>query len=469
MAPIWPLLVVTALTAEPRPAAVSRPNNVRELANRLGLATYQRELPVLSHMRVAVLDSGFDAALSRPYLPSDTVLVEDYDPDFVRRNDLGDPAFRKALLPGNSHGRAMAQIAWAATGGKDHGPKWFLLNANGPTMFRRAVRYAVEQRVQVIVFCGHFEGVGNYDGRGPINAVVDEAVRAGILWVNAAGNLRGQVYDGPVEIGPDGWLKFGELSALRFRNRVDENTVTMTLTWNDYRDAEDAGTAKDLDLIVEDAAWRELAASRLRQVTTPPANDGESRNPRERVVVSDLAASELPYRIRVRAAGGTFGPKDRLRILVTPSRNQPIAGAEPGAFEPAFAFLDPTPERQVYPPADHAGVITVGDPRSSVGPTADGRNKPDIVLHDSRVTFSNGDETSGSSNAAALFAGAVILMKAAEPQLTAEHVLQWAKRKRAVAVAARFRPDASAPVPLSPNWVTPTPRELAVLARGGRK
>src|SRR5207253_1511344 len=95
------------------------------------------------------------------------------------------------------------------------------------------------------------------DGRGPINRMAAEAIAAGILWINAAGNHGGHVYNGPIDVGQDGFLRLGNgenQGALRFRNLLDENTITITLTWNDYREEEDAGTNKDLDLYVQD--WR---------------------------------------------------------------------------------------------------------------------------------------------------------------------------------------------------------------------
>ena len=67
-------------------------------------------------------------------------------------------------------------------------------------MLRRAVRYAIEQRVDIILFSGSFEGGGNGDGRGPVNRIIDEATAAGILWVNAAGNYGRRVYNGPVRV-----------------------------------------------------------------------------------------------------------------------------------------------------------------------------------------------------------------------------------------------------------------------------
>jgi hypothetical protein len=431
-------LVAAALAASadgpPRRPAASRLANAAAVRNQLGLSPAYDHIRGLDGVKVAVLDYGFDGVNGlRPYLPADTVLVEHYDPELVRRFGLGDPDFRKGFEPGNSHGRQMAQIVWAVTGSRPDGPKFYLLNANGPTMFRRAVRYAIEAGVDVILFSGVFEGGGNYDGRGPINRAVDEAVRAGILWVNAAGNFGRLVYNGPVKVLNGGAVQLGpdlRGTALHFRNRLDEATVTVTLTWNDYREAEDAGTRKDLDLIVEDWDGAVVAAGEAVQVDgSDPAGPGRSRNPRERVVLDGLAADPgRPYRIRVKAKAGAFGPDDRLRILVTPSQRLAASDPETGRPVPAVELLEATGTGEIYPPADHPRVLTVGDvgPASGVGPTADGRLKPDLLIADSQAVFTNGEVTDGSSNAAAYFAGVAAVLKAAQPGLRAEHLLRYA-------------------------------------------
>jgi hypothetical protein len=418
----------------PRPPSAARLANADEVRRRLGLPAYDR-VANLESVKVAVLDSGFAGADGpRRYLPADTVVVEHYDPDFVRRHGLGDPDFRKPLVPDNAHGRAMAQIVWALTGSHPRGPRFYLLNANGPTMLRRAVRYAIAERVSVILFSGTFEGGGNFDGGGPINAIVDQAIAAGIIWVNASGNHGGCVYNGPVRRGPDGFLRFGrgDATALRFRNLLDENSVTVILTWNDYRREEDAGTAKDLDLYVEDDQGRRLGASELTQVTgDKEAGAGESRNPRERLILPDLAAAPgRDYRIRVKARSNNFTATDRLRVLVTASRDTPFRDPQTGTMTRPLQFLDASESGEIYPPADHPQVITVGDAgrESSVGPTADGRVKPDVVLESSEALFSNGEETAGSSNAAAFFAGMVVVLKAAQPGLSTGHLLALSRR-----------------------------------------
>lgn len=427
------LVAAAGLRADdpPRRAAVAKVVNPDDARRRLGLLPNYPNLPHLKFVKVAVLDTGFEGFDGkRPYLPAGTVVVEHYDPAWVRRLDLGDPDFRKPFLAGNPHGRLMAQLVWATTGNSPDGPQFYLLNANGPTLFRRAVRYAVEAKVDVILFSGNFEGAGNYDGRGPINAVVDEATAAGILWVNAAGNYGGTVFNGPAEVGTGGYVRFGgaALTGLRFRNRLDENAVTVTLTWNDYRDAEDAGTDKDLDLIVEDSEGRVVGKSELRQVGPGVAvGEGQTKNPRERLTLPDLAAGE--YRIRVRAKSANFGPRDRLRVLVSSARTAPVVDPDTGKPLAPVEFLDATRGGEIYPPADHPGVITVGDPSpaSAVGPTADGRVKPDVIVSDTLARFTNGDETAGASNAAAYFAGVAAVMRAAEPGVGVGHVREWVR------------------------------------------
>jgi hypothetical protein len=429
-----------------RHSSAARLANVEEVRKQLGLAPAYDNLPAIENMKVAVLDHGFDGINStRRYLPEDTVVVEHYDPEFVRRFHVGDPDYRKSFAPLNAHGRMMAQIIWGVTGFHPRGPKFYLLNANGPTMLGRAVRYAIEAKVDIILFSSTFEGGGNGDGRGPINRVVADALAADIIWINAAGNFGGHVYNGPVNVLPSGYLWLGHGSdetALRFRNLLDENTVTITLTWNDYREQEDAGTDKDLDIYVEDRFGQVVGSSEKKQVvgeSRPGLGDApeESRNPRERIVLTDLAADgDHDYFIRIKAKGGKFTADDRVRVLITSSR-EGFLDPKTGAPTEALQFLDASRKGEIYPPADNPMVLTIGDihPESAVGPTADHRRKPDILLEDSRAAFTNGDLTSGASNAAAYFAGVVTLLKAAEPGLRTRHLLWFTHHDKSTRVS----------------------------------
>jgi Subtilase family len=459
----------------PRLNSVARPDIPADVRKQLGLVPEYENLPAIDNIKVAVLDYGFEGVDGvRPFLPAGTVVVEHYDPEFVRRHGLGDPQFRKGFAPGNKHGRLMAQLVWAVAGQSPHGPRFYLLNANGPTMLQRAVRFAIEQKVDVILFSNTFDGGGNGDGRGPINRIVREAVGAGITWVNAAGNHGRHVYHGPVEVMSTGFLRLSsrpDSNSLRFRNLLDDNSVTVTLTWNDYAEAEDAGTTRDLDLYVQDWQGQVIAASELRQVAGDrKAADGETRNPRERVVLPGLAADrDHEYWIRVRHRAGRFAAGDRLRVLIGASRDGKAPDPKTGTPVDAIQFLDASDGGEIYPPADHPLVVTVGEAsaESSVGPTMDHRTKPDVVLRHSEVLFTDGEMSAGASNAAACFAGIVALLKAAEPRLEARHVLELARRSQPASATIRGVTSAPAARPLrdyivqSRLWRTPTRRELA--------
>ncbi len=456
----------------------------REARKRFGLSPDYEDFAGIEAVKVAILDYGFDGmADGGPYLPNSAEVVEHYDPDFIRRFGLGDPEYRKGFEPGNRHGRVMAQIVWAMTGSHRGGPKFYLLNANGPTMLRRGVRFAMEHKVDVILFSGSFEGGGNGDGRGPIDQIVSEAIDSGILWVNAAGNFGGHVYNGPVRILNDGFLRLrggSDIAALRFRNYLDENAVTITLTWNDYREEEDAGTDKDLDVFVEDPAGRRVGSGEKEQTSRPgELGPEETRNPRERVVLTNLPASprvrtdpDYAYRIRVRAKRGRFTADDRIRVLVSASRESFLP---PGSTTPtaAIEFLDASGEGEIYPPADHPLVLTVGDadPSSSVGPTLDRRPKPDAVIQDSRAYFSDGEVSGGSSDAAAYVAGVVAVLKAASPGLTPRDLIRIARLGPAVPLSPeRSRPprrvDSLAGLHL---WKTPDRARLAQILFDARR
>ena len=468
-APAPAKLLPPSQPAKPLPGPSARLLNAAEVRTQLGLTSVKPSPAKLAAMKIAVLDFGFEGVDPKKLnFPPGSAIVEQYPPEWVKANNLGDPDYQKGFEPGNAHGRLMAQATWAVTGGDSQGPAFLLLNANGPTMFRRAVRHAVEQGAQIILFSGHFEGGGNGDGRGPINAVVDEAVRAGVVWINAAGNHHGRVFNGPITPGKDGFVTFGptQKPALTFVNRLDENTFTITMTWNDYGAQEDAGTAKDLGLIVETAAGKEIGRADLKQVAgDKPAADGETRNPRERLVLPALGAGT--YRIRVMGNGGTFEAKDRLRILLSPSRSDPYPHPTTEKPTDPVVFADQTNAEEIYPPADHPRVLTVGEAssNSAVGPTTDRRLKPDLVLPTLPAKWSNGEVSAGTSYSAAYFTGVVASLKADQPTLSTNHLMAWLaelrKPLRAPVSGMRPRP---APVP----WRTPTAVELAGVMAGRR-
>lgn len=461
---------------KPNFSRLSQLANAAEIRQKLGLDTEYRDFTKLKSVKIAVLDFGFEGFdATRSQLPANAAIVENYDPEWIKQNNLGDPEYKKSFEPGNAHGRMMAQVIWAVCGSQADGPQFYLLNANGPTLFRRAVKYAIGQGVHIILFSGHFEGGGNFDGRGTINDAVSEATKAGIIWVNAAGNHHGRVYSGPVTLGPDGYVRFGKLKltdALKFHNQLDENSFTITLVWNDYKTVEDAGTEKDLDLFLEDANGTAIVKGALKQIAgTKRTEQGESRNPRERIFVPDLAKGT--YHIRVKANTANFTKDDRLRVLLTPSRGDPYPHPDTNKLTNPVQFLDASNEEELFPPADHIRVLTVGDKseESARGPTADRRVKPDLLLPHLPAKWTNGEIVSGTSYSAAFFTGIVASMKANRDDLTTDDIQRWLRELKEKAPKTQSVQSVQngrtvvmkVPITRKPepaNWRTPTLAEL---------
>src|SRR5262245_8750791 len=67
--------------------STSRPVLSADMKKQLGLVPEYENLRAVEHLKIAVLDYGFDGIDGvRPYLPANTVLVEHYDPEFIRRH-----------------------------------------------------------------------------------------------------------------------------------------------------------------------------------------------------------------------------------------------------------------------------------------------------------------------------------------------------------------------------------------------
>jgi hypothetical protein len=262
-----------------------------------------------------------------------------------------------------------------------------------------------------------------------------------------------------VEVGTDGFLRFSNgRDYLRVRNNLDENTLTFTLNWNSYSDSEDAGTTKDLDLYIQDSNGNTIAKSDAVQIPgDATTGDNQSKNPRERVVIPDLPASRgRDYLIRIRAMSQNWDQNDRIRVHVSALRDAPFNDPASRLETSPVDFIDASGVGEIFPPADHPRVITVGDASagSSVGPTADFRVKPDFLIEDSQAVFSNGESSYGSSNAAAYFAGVVCLLKANEPNLTTSHIQKLATvNPRATTTVAPNSTRRPAP---SAAWTTQT-------------
>jgi len=428
----------------PSTHAELRVRNARELAKTYGLSNYSSRPDSLAALKVAVLDNSFEGFLqNRDSLPESA--------EYLRG------PLRSAPSTGNTqssgHGLMMAQVIWALAGREAQGPKFYLIEANGITNLRAAIDQVVELDVDIVLYASTWETGGNFDGQGFINAEVSRATEAGALWINAAGNDHGMTFTGRVSSDPStGALRLpGSGGMLGLTNKLTNNPVKLTLSWTDYKNEEDSQTLKDLDWELQDWTGRRVALKNLRQGPESTCSDaplyarGERENslhPREQ---DEVILQEGVYHLRVLDCSGNFVPSDRVRLVVQSPKGGSLELHEAnGAYE-------------INPPADHPNVITIGDlsPVSSLGPTLDGRSKPDFRLRDTRVEMSDGVTIPmGSSVASAIYTGILVRMMSYEPRLSKESLDRYRQK------LAREQRSASG---VGPEWRTPSVSELATL------
>jgi hypothetical protein len=388
------------------------------LRTRLGLDAYTGA-GALDSLKIAILDNGFQGYQpGAGLLPASTELVEGkVDPEAA-----------------TAHGIEMAEIVWAMTGMLPTGPKFYLINTNGYSNLQSAVQFVIQEKVDIVLYSEVWPFGSNFDGQGFINNLVNQATTAGILWINAAGNFGGAAYNGTVDSQTSAgqFLSLGKSGYLEFENKLDQNTVTITLSWTDFKDTDTYNAVKDLDLFIYDSSNNQIGASALIQKGEAPPTDGSasplSSFARESVTLTNL--NRGTYRIKVRKQSENFEDTDRFRVILDVAKPDSVT------------FTDHSTGGEIMPPADNPNVFTVGEDTqfSSVGPTADGRTKPDIKIQDAGISFTNGEQTDGSSNAAALIAGVAVLMKATCGNLSFDSLEKYATTLRNTSNDSDIRP-----------------------------
>jgi len=259
--------------------------------------------------------------------------------------------------------------------------------------------------LDVIVMSLGFFNVGPYDGTSDLSLAVNNARSNGMLWVNSGGNSAQRHWQG----------QFSDTDADGFHNFAgDDETIQITaaagqriiigLTWN-----ETWGSAtQDYDLVVFDSDINLVASSFNFQTGT--------QDPQE--FISFVATST-----------GTF------HIVIDKFSATQSVALELFSIKHNFDEYN-VPSSSILIPADASGALTAGamhfsnDQReffSSLGPTNDGRTKPDIMGPDCVSTSAFGSSSGcpfggpfisgfpGTSAAAPHVGGAAALTKKANP------------------------------------------------------
>ncbi|MBX2988472.1 MAG: protease [Bdellovibrionaceae bacterium] len=370
--------------------------NLEDIRQNLGLA--KLELGSSNRkVKVAVLDKGFfgfQKELGRS-LPASTV----YSP-----GPLPSPEDLKI-----DHGLRMAQMLaglYSRDPGRSEGLELSLYNVFGYSNFKAAIDDVVRKRFDVVLYSEVWEYGGNGDGGGFINAQVNRAIRAGVLWVNAAGNFGRTTYNGSITTIGENWVRLPDQNnGLKITCRAPEKRkcpIRVVLSWNDFKNDSEAGTNKDLDVALLDDMMNVVQTSTLKQsADRKEERPGYSKYPRE---IIEAQIDGGTFFIKVKDASRNFTSRDRLRISV-----------DGQGIEMARADLD----ENLLTPADNREAIVVGAIDSEKSSRSLRLGKPDLLAPSSVILDQGqGAEFRGSSNAAAFTAAAVALLKRRDPRLT---------------------------------------------------
>lgn len=363
---------------------------------------YKNETPS-RRLKVAVFDKGFYGYKEQigVTLPRSTRYVA---------GPVAEPDDNKV-----EHGLRMAQILIGMmTDDLNHAdwvPEFALYNVYGYSNFKAAVDDVIAKKYDVVLYSEVWEYGGNSDGKGFINRQVSRATKAGILWVNAAGNFGLTTYNSYVQTVSDSWIKLPDrnngLEVVCEKTKSGKCPVKIVLSWNDFKDDVELGTDKDLDIALTDDFLNVVQSSSLKQSADPKEErPGHSKYPRE-IISAELTPGT--YYLRVKNRSNNFGSKDRLRITVDGD----------GLKMPSHSK-----DSSLLNPADNPSVITVGASDSDRSSVSASLKKPDLLAPSSISLADTDEEFRGSSNSAAIVAAGVAMVKAMDPSMNRSAILK---------------------------------------------
>lgn len=334
--------------------------------------------------KIAVADLGFDGYrnLLASELPSNAVV----------RSFRSDGDITGA---GNPHGTAAAEIVY------DIAPDatMYLVNFSTEVELGKAVDWLISEGVQVISSSVGWPGSSYGDGAGAVNEIIRQAERAGIVWVQAAGNYGNTHWTGLFN-DPDGngFHNFsgndeGNTIFLRRSRPAEERVfrIEVFLTWDDWDTFR-----QDYDLFLFQGDKVVAQSTAFQNGQFPPI---------EHIVYT--SATQGDYWIAIQRFRATRRVKLDLAVTIDYNLEYQV------------------PAESIVPPGDSRDAITVGAvepdtlnlrPYSAQGPTKDGRTKPDLVAPDrvSTATYGPGGFT-GTSASVPYVGGVAALIKGARP------------------------------------------------------
>ena len=353
-------------------------------------------------IKVGIIDSGFIgfSELMGTELPG-VVAARCYR----RESDLPTTKLRDCERT-TDHGTASAETII------DIAPEASLYIANASTKgdTEDAVKWMISNDVKVIngslrrMFDGPGDGTSPYSN-SPLN-VLDRAVKAGIVWINSAGNdARTTWYGTPSDTNGNGFLEFSsgkEEITVRWRESIWAKSLQ--LRW----EGNWGGESRDLDLYIYDKNEQIVAESIKPQSgeTWHNANELVFLGAGTYKVRVATRGNDLPQWIQLLSMSGSFD-----QYTENGSMTSPAESANPGMLAVGAAHWRRPDTIESY---------------SSRGPAPDGRVKPDIVgaACGETATYT---VYCGTSQASPQVAGMAALVRQRFPNYTPAQVANYLK------------------------------------------
>ncbi len=315
-----------------------------------------------TNCKIAIIDQGFQGltAVEVPVNVADPSQMVNFRADRVANpQGLG------------KHGTAMAeQVADMAPGAR-----LTLIAVDTELSIESAINYVISNGFKVAVM-GLVVVDGPFDGTHPLTQAVETATNAGVLWVQAAGNLAARHWSGTYT-DPTG------SNINQYAPAITDIAVTLPvgqfdayLSW-----FETAGplTSQDYDLLLLDGTGAFVAQSSQTQSNSPP---------REHLQVFITTAATYSLRI-IRISGDVTKP-DKFQLYIPgydispvtlqmPVTSLGIPAEAPDAFTIGAVRATTASTTAYNLPAIQVDNI---EPFSSQGPTLLGLLKPDLVAND---------------------------------------------------------------------------------------
>lgn len=370
----------------------------------------------LSHLRIAIIDYGFEG-------------FQRYGRELGPTVKLAKPE----LPQEDKHGFAMAQIFMASSGAlmlpENRRPEVLLISADGYTQFKEAIDFCLGDRnhspVNIVIHSRNFPWGSDFEGGGFFNAQVARATKAGITWINSAGNSGNTAYFGEhlSTNNKDEVILPGPKNTLVFENRFDDQSFNITLTWNDFRSDSNYATRKDLDFAVYSARSPYPlpdGVANKQQLGKQPKTAGTIISGNAFETLSIRLPERGTYFIKIFDRSKNFDARDQFRLQIDSENPE------------ALNFISKNRIHEITAPADRSDVIAVGVPSafSSIRLQQGQLIKPDVILDfkktDFRFNYSDSFSTElDTSSATAVMAGIVANLMAADHDFSNQKILSY--------------------------------------------